>query len=72
MTDTLRFGPAEEIRCTAAHPRLRGFQCRAKLAVSVGETRVSRRKSAGKLPRDGVELACPRCGTLYLVQAKAS
>lgn len=54
-----------EIRCTAPHPKVPGWECRAKLTeIYPGSVSLARRN--GHPPKPGcVTLRCERCGTEY-------
>jgi hypothetical protein len=56
---------AKELRCTAPHPRIRGFTCRAKIATMIGAELVSHRP--GRPPKDSLPIQCWRCGAWYRV-----
>lgn len=56
----------EEVRCTAPHPTVPGWSCRARLYAASPES-VDIQPREGRVPDGCLHLVCPRCGTEYIV-----
>ena len=61
---------AEALRCTAPHPSIPGWVCRARLVDAVPGTVDLEPGDAP--PPGGIGVVCPRCGARYVARERAA